>query len=206
MTLNRYVLVENPISVENGPFPFCISSKMVDFGRSKIDVKYVNFEIWELYCIILSFIQLSIFDRKRTFLSQNHLFKLITDRSTDITLVSKIVWAHFSHQFVINLSDFWPIIPPRWLWDRAIWHIGDLVYGRITTIWSRCVPHWVTWYVWSHDDYPKASDFLYYPLMSQNKAIEIQSKTDISPVYPFLTTEKHFWGLLNLGFWSSVTG
>ena len=62
---------------------------------------------------------------------------------------------------------------------------------------SRQFGHGVPWYnppIGSHDmfDYPKASDFLYYPLMSQNKAIEIQSKTDISPVHPFLTTEKTF--------------
>ena len=46
----------------------------------------------------------------------------------------------------------------------------------------------------SHDmlDYPKATDFLYYPLMSQNKAIKIQFKLNISPFYPFLTTEKTF--------------
>lgn len=62
---------------------------------------------------------------------------------------------------------------------------------------SRQFGHGVPWYnppIGSHDmfDYPKASDFLYYPLMPQNKAIEIQSKTDISPVHPFLTTEKTF--------------
>ena len=55
-------------------------------------------------------------------------------------------------------------------------------------------------------DYPKASDFLYYPLMSQNKAIEIQSKLNIISVYPFLTTEKTFLRLVKSGLpvWVTV--
>ena len=111
-----------------------------------------------------------------------------------------IVWAHFSHQFVINLSDFCPMIPPRWLWDLTHWWFLTSVYGRIAGshqsghmghVSSQSSGHVIRL---SQGHYP---DFLYYTLMSQNKAIKARKNPIQAHFKPKWSTFDHEKTILN---------
>ena len=142
MTLNEY------ISDKNVRFP----SKMTLFQFALLQKWSISFKKYRIipYHTVIHIVISYFWQKTDIFIPKSFVWINYWQIDRDITLVSKIVWAHFSHQFVINLSDFWPIIPPRWLWDRAIWHIGDLVYGRITTIWSRSVPQFESHDMFGH--------------------------------------------------------